>query len=171
MRKGLMLVLLLVVMIMSRLGFSRVEAENFEEFSFADNSTEIYSIYDENFNLLFQKDLVVVGDGYLSDDKKYYEVVFVDDQTHKGIAKFIRDVKLPDVEISHNPKQISIERRVICMYMTHNDESYVPTDGVDSVYGNGGVRDVALAFKEALEENMIDVYFDDSLHIPHDYYA
>jgi len=132
------------------------------------NLTGIYSVYDEDFKLLFQKDMVEVGDGYMSPEKKYYEVIYVNEDTKMGIAKFIRQVKLPNVDFSHTPKPINIERRVVCMYMSHNDESYVPTDGVDSVYGNGGIKDVALAFKRCLEDKLVDVYFDDTLHIPHD---
>jgi hypothetical protein len=36
-----------------------------------DRLTNIYSIYDEKFNLLFQKDAVEIGDGYMSPDRKY----------------------------------------------------------------------------------------------------
>jgi stage II sporulation protein P len=136
--------------------------------SFSNASFEVYSVYDEDFNLLFQKDFVEVGDEYLSSDFKLYEVVYVDADSYKGFAKFIREVSIPKVDISYAPKPISTKNRKICMYMTHNDESYLNGDGVDSVYGNGGIRDVALAFKNELEKNLIKVYFDDTLHIPHD---
>ena len=132
------------------------------------NDTKVYSVYDEEFNLLFQKDFVQIGDNYLSKDFNFYEVVYLDEENMRGIAKFLYKKELPQVDLSNTPTQINIEDRVICMYMTHNDESYLPSDGVDSIYGNGGIKDVALAFKSALENNMIDVYFDDTLHIPHD---
>lgn len=130
--------------------------------------TEIYSVYDEDFNLLFQKDFVEVGDEYMSKDFKLYQVVYVDSDKKMGLAKFVRNVEIPKVGLSYIPKPISTKERRICMYMTHNDESYLPSDGVDSVYGNGGIKDVALAFKSELEKNLINVYFDDTLHIPHD---
>lgn len=132
-----------------------------------DGSIDIYSIYDEDFNLLFQKDIVAVGDGYLKDNK-YYEVVYIDDDNMQGFAKFVKYVKLPSVDVSNSIMPIKIEDRTICMYMSHNDESYLPTDGYDSIYGNGGIKDVALAFKSELEKYFIDVYLDDTLHIPHD---
>lgn len=144
-----------------------VSASQYENLEYS-SQIDIYTIYDEDFNVLFQKDEVYLGDGYMSPERKYYEVVFVDDDKKMGIAKFIRYLKLPNVGVSHAPKPIALEDRVICMYMSHNDESYVPTDGVDSVYGNGGIKDVALAFKKELENNLIDVYLDDTLHIPHD---
>ena len=129
---------------------------------------QIYSIYDEDFNLLFQKDVVEVGDNYLSKDYKFYEVVYVDDDSYKGIAKFIKQMNKPKVDVSKSPRLISIQDKSIAMYSTHNDESYLPSDGVDSIYGNGGIKDVALAFKKELEKYFIDVYYDDTLHIPHD---
>lgn len=134
-------------------------------------STEVYSVYDEEFNLLFQKDFVEIGDEYLSNEFKLYEVVYVDKDNFKGLAKFVKDVTIPNVDISYSPKPISTNERKICLYMTHNDESYINGDGTDSVYGNGGIKDVAEAFKSELEKNSINVYFDDTLHIPHDYSA
>lgn len=128
----------------------------------------VYRVYDEEFNYLFEKDNVAVGDSYLSKDFKFYEVTYVDKDNRTGIAKFIKNVKKPNIEKSFSIKPVSDRERKIAMYMTHNDESYVPTDGVDSVYGNGGIRDVALKFKNELEKNMVNVYFDDTLHIPHD---
>lgn len=129
---------------------------------------KVYRVYDENFNLLFEKDFVSIGDSYLSEDLKYYEVVYVDNDSYNAVAKFIKDVSLPSVDKSFLPAPIKIENRVIAIYMTHNDESYVPTDGVSSIYGNGGIKDVALKFKYELEKYLINVYLDDTLHIPHD---
>lgn len=137
-------------------------------FALDNNEATIYKVYDDNMNLLFERENVEIGDNYLSKDFKYYEIYSVDDNTHSGFAKFIEQKEKPNVSYSTLPSPIKVERRVIAMYMTHNDESYVPSDGVDSVYGNGGIKDVALAFKSELEKNFIDVYLDDTLHIPHD---
>lgn len=127
-----------------------------------------YKIYDEDMNLLFEREDIQIGDNYLSKDFKYYEIYSVDDNFGIGFAKFLEQKEKPKISYSILPSPIKVERRVIAMYMTHNDESYVPSDGVDSIYGNGGIKDVALAFKSELEKNFIDVYFDDTLHIPHD---
>lgn len=59
-------------------------------------------------------------------------------------------------------------RRIIALYHTHNDECYVPSDGVESVYGKGGIHAVGEAFKEALEEKGIEVVYSEDLHLPHD---
>lgn len=140
---------------------------NSDDITLYSGDIDIYSVYDEYFNLLFQKDVVLVGDGYLKDNK-YYEVVYLDEDSRQGFAKFVRYVKMPSVDISYSPRPIKIEDRTICMYMSHNDESYLPSDGYDSIYGNGGIKDVANAFKKELEKYFVDVYLDDTLHIPHD---
>lgn len=127
-----------------------------------------YKIYDEDMNLLFEREDIQIGDNYLSKDFKYYEIYSVDDNLGIGFAKFLEQKEKPKISYSILPSPIKVERRVIAMYMTHNDESYVPSDGIDSIFGNGGIKDVALAFKSELEKNFIDVYFDDTLHIPHD---
>ncbi len=130
--------------------------------------TKSYAVYDEKLNLLFEREEIEVGDGYLASDYRYYEVTYVDSANGYAIAKFITQKSPPSVSRGIKSRNIKVEDRTICMYMTHNDESYVPSDGVDSVYGNGGIKDVALALKTELEKRKVDVYFDDSLHIPHD---
>ncbi|NLZ28482.1 MAG: hypothetical protein GX887_05895 [Firmicutes bacterium] len=57
---------------------------------------------------------------------------------------------------------------LIALYHTHNDECYVPTDGVEHRYGPGGVHAVGRAMKVALEAKGIDVIYSDDLHLPHD---
>ena len=140
-------VFLLVIMI------SAIISNDFSLFAIADemdNADVVYSVYDDDFNLLCEKDFIAVGDGYMSPDRKYYEIVYVDEDLCYGIAKFVKKVELPNVTISYNPRPIKTEKRVICLYMSHNDECYLPTDGVDSVYGNGGIKDVAVAFQKNL---------------------
>ena len=129
---------------------------------------EPYKVYDDNYNLLFERDEIEIGDNYLSKDYNFYEIVYIDTNTKTALAKFIKRVERPKVDKGLGLRPIKSQERVICMYMTHNDESYVPTDGVESIYGNGGIKDVALAFKSELEKKLINVYFDDTLHIPHD---
>ncbi len=131
-------------------------------------SVDIYSVYDEKLNLLFQREDIAMGDNYLSEDYKFYEINYIDEENKYGIAKFITQKIPPKVYFNKGARKIEVEDRTICMYMTHNDESYLPTDGVDSIYGNGGIKDVALAFKGELEKKLVSVYLDDTLHIPHD---
>lgn len=128
----------------------------------------IYKVFDENFEFLFEREIVEVGDNYLQNTGRFYEVVYIDNINMTGIAKFIGYKKIPNVHTEMNIKPISIDGKKIAMYMTHNDESYIDGDGVDSIYGNGGIRDIALKLKQEFEKHFVNVYFDDKLHIPHD---
>jgi len=159
--------ILIVAIIISQLLTSTKSIIFADEF-ISNSDVQIYKIYDDDLNLLFEREDPLIGDNYLSKDYKFYEIVYLDNENKSGIAKYLRDVTPPKISKSLLPTPIKVEDRVICMYMTHNDESYVPTDGVDSIYGNGGIKDVALAFKDELEKYFIDVHFDDTLHIPHD---
>ncbi len=92
-------------------------------------SVDIYTVYDEKLNVLFQREDVEIGDNYLADDYKFYEITYIDSINKYAIAKFITQKIPPSVSRSYEPRKIKVEDRKICMYMTHNDESYVPTDG------------------------------------------
>ena len=59
-------------------------------------------------------------------------------------------------------------KRLIGIYHTHNAESYVPTDGTDSIDGKGGIHKVGDAFAAALKEKEIKVIRSNTLHLPHD---
>jgi stage II sporulation protein P len=59
-------------------------------------------------------------------------------------------------------------RKLIALYHTHNDESYVPSDGTYSIYGSGGIHQVGASLKAALEQKNINVIHSENLHLPHD---
>lgn len=68
-----------------------------------------------------------------------------------------------------NYTQVSAARnKKIGLYHTHNDECYNDADGTDSVYGKGGIHDVGAELKGKLENLGVQVYYDESLHLPHD---
>jgi len=56
----------------------------------------------------------------------------------------------------------------VAIYHTHNAESYVVSDGSDSIYGKGGIHQVGLEFKRSLEELGVPVLYTQNLHLPHD---
>lgn len=109
------------------------------------------------------------GDEYLTADNRLFEIYRVEDRT--GRARYRETVELPDPlrPAAVAPRPAGAEpRKVIAIYHTHNDESYIPTDGTESVYGRGGVHDVGDAFKEALEEKGINAIHSEEMHLPHD---
>ena len=127
-----------------------------------------YVVYDEAGNYLFEKLDIETGDTYIANDFKKYEIVEVDDIRLIGTARFVKQLEKPFVTKNPFEKINVVTDKKIGMYMTHNDESYVPTDKTESIYGKGGIHDVAKQFKKELESYGITVYLDESLHIPHD---
>ncbi|MDW7650755.1 MAG: stage II sporulation protein P [Bacillota bacterium] len=137
-----------------------------------------------------------VGDEYITSDNKLYRVYRV--QERIAHARFIREVGVfyeeepqgifvmlrkwvgfgvRPVQTNQEEEPGDIEglpepedepKRLIGIYHTHNAESYVPTDGTDSINGEGGIHNVGLSFTDALEEKGITVLHDETLHLPHD---
>ena len=141
--------------------------------AFADTQKTYYTIYKDESkkDVLFLKgDDVSAGDQYLSGDNKLYEIISVDDGEKSAIAKFIKDEELPKYNISKNDskeKKANAVTKKVGVYHTHNDESYFTPDGVDSVYGKGGIHDVGKAFSDELTKLGITVVYREDLHLPH----
>jgi len=56
----------------------------------------------------------------------------------------------------------------IAIYYTHTGESYVPTDGTESIPAKGGILKVGTAFASALKAKGIAALDDKTPHEPHD---
>lgn len=133
--------------------------------TFAENSTNIYQIYDENGEFLIDRDEVSVGDTFLTDDFVEWQIYLIVDDI--AFARKKESIEKPLINIKKSIVKPQSHKN-ICLYMTHNDESYKLTDGYDSTYGKGGIHDVAELLKKNLEEKNIYVELDETLHIPHD---
>lgn len=152
---------------------------------FGDDSI-VYSAVEENGQPLFTISSVLSeGDEYISGDNILYGIEKVNGTV--AIAKRIGEESMPDVswlstgeaQAVFAPEQAAIQaasddtnstdsKKLIAMYVTHSDESYIPTDGTESIEGQGGIYDVARAFRDALQQRGIDVILDESTHLPHD---
>lgn len=121
------------------------------------------------------------GDEYISADNTLYRIVSINGQT--AVAEKIGAETMPDVSWLDTgavqavfapitqpaaAKESDDTRKLIAMYVTHSDESYIPTDGTQSIEGQGGIYDVARAFRDALQGLGVDVILDESTHLPHD---
>lgn len=148
---------------------------NFSSYAYADTQKTYYTVYknsDKKDVLFLKGDDVSAGDRYLSGDNKLYEIVSVDDKDKSAIAKFLQDEELPKYNVTkkNNTKTISQAKAVtkkVGVYHTHNDESYFTPDGIDSVYGKGGIHDVGKAFVNNLTKLGVDVVYREDLHLPH----
>lgn len=139
--------------------------------SFADTSSSgnIYIIYNANGDEIFESDFVEIGDKIITKDLEEYEVVRIDDNKHIGYCEYNGRYIMPNVV--EDKKKVNLatkKQKHLGLYMTHNDESYVPTDGTESVYGAGGIHDVAKRLKREFESLSYNCYLDETLHIPHD---
>ncbi len=133
-----------------------------------------FTIYDENNKVLLLKgDDVSEGDNYLSTDNKLYEIYSVDNEAKTAKAKFLKDEEMPRYNVS--PKQMGVNsksakaatKKIVGVYHTHNDESYFTPDGVDSVYGKGGIHDVGKRFVSNLNKLGVETVYREDLHLPH----
>lgn len=135
-----------------------------------------YTLVDENGSTVYITGWGVdVGDQFLTENNKRYEIVSISGDI--AYSKFLGDVNLSKYTNSENNKFLSILRPSIAwaegkgkvaVYHTHSDESYVPTDGKDSILGAGGIYKVGDAFTSALQGKGLEVFHSDAKHDPHD---
>ncbi|MGN0775700.1 MAG: stage II sporulation protein P [Candidatus Ventricola sp.] len=147
-----------------------------------DDST-VFTVTDESGSALFAiSHAVSTGDEYISRDNVLYRIERVSGTT--AAAKRIGEETMPDVSWLDTGEAQAVfsqadgavpaasestdSKKLIAMYVTHSDESYVPSDGTQSIDGQGGIYDVARQFRDALQAKGIDVILDESTHLPHD---
>ena len=102
----------------------------------------IYQIYDEYGFLLTERQGVEIGDKYIDPALNEYEIIVVNESNGTARAKYIQSYQKPKIS-KKNVEKISSEPKKIALYMSHNDESYLIGDGTSSIYGAGGIHDVA----------------------------
>lgn len=135
----------------------------------ADADENVWTIYDEDGQYLTSiYGRVYLDDEYISSDNHLYRIIEVDNSKRTAVAQYIGQESLiePDNEAVATVAQES--KRLIGIYSTHSDESYIPTDGAESKEKDAGIYDVDEALKKALEERGIEVELDTTTHLPHD---
>ncbi len=117
--------------------------------------------------------MVYPEDEIITADNKLYRIERVSGDT--AYAKYIKDVEMPAVAgrdftpvNSTVPVQGGNARNLIGIYQTHNDESYVPSDGTESIQGKGGIIDVGRNLSQDLKKMGINTAWSDANHLPHD---
>ncbi len=143
----------------------------------------VYTVVDEAGNRVFSRcGAVYVGDEYISGDNTLYRIVSISDDS--AVAQKVGIEAMPDVSwldtgtvqpvfadqrvAAAASTQADDSKKLIAMYVTHSDESYIPSDGTESIEGQGGIYDVAREFRDALQALGVDVILDESTHLPHD---
>lgn len=146
------------------------------------DAEKVFEVKNESGVLLFRyAGELNQGDEYISSDNTLYRIEQVSSDG-AALAARIGAEPMPDVSwidtgaaqavfadeslpVANNNAD---SNKLVAMYVTHSDESYIPTDGTESVNGQGGIYDVARSFRDALQKQGIDVILDESTHLPHD---
>ncbi|MBQ8109042.1 MAG: stage II sporulation protein P [Clostridia bacterium] len=133
----------------------------------------LYTLTDEQGKALTQRGgRIYEGDEYIAADDSWYRVISVDDAARTATAQYLGSA-LADREAFAAFTAALAEaggdgKKLIAMYSTHSDESYVPEDGTASKWKGAGIYDVGDSLKEALEERGVEVVYDKSSFLPHD---
>ncbi|BCV21487.1 stage II sporulation protein P [Moorella sp. Hama-1] len=120
---------------------------------------------------------VYIHDEFISADNHRYRVIRI--EGNRGICREIgiEQISLNEEEApalagqpapagSATPAQAGSQ--IIGVYHSHDDESYVPSDGTESIPGNGGILKVGSAFSDRLRSLGLTVIHDTTSHAPHD---
>ncbi len=139
---------------------------------------EYYTMLDPEGQVLLETGRqIYLQDQYLTVKNTLYEVTEVDDEARIARTTLVEEVELEIFSLNDLRRELGLtvieaaetgERGKIAFYHTHNAESYVPTDGTDSIYGKGGIHQVGQTFADALTELGITVDYSEKLHLPHD---
>lgn len=133
----------------------------------------IYTLLDADGNVITRRaGRMYPGDEYISGDDILYRIVSVNDEKCTATAEEIGPAALDEAAFAIFMNAQAAEKKdndkLICMYSTHSDESYVPSDGASSLWENAGIYDVGDALKENLEKKGITVEYSDKSFLPHD---
>lgn len=154
--------------------------------AFAEGETDggtVYTMVDENGRSLAQRaGRMYVGDGLITADDREFIVTAVDDDHRIAYAERVEN-SMPTLAVpvsAGNAAENAAEdakdavggmaegSRLVCLYCTHSDESYEPTDGEYSLEENAGIYDVSEAFAESLGKLGVEVERSEETFLPHD---
>lgn len=140
----------------------------------------VYTMVDVSGNpITMRAGRMYIGDEYISGDDRLFRIVSVDDAALTAVAEDLGDARIDSQALSAffdlraaaeetADKADADGRKLICMYSTHSDESYIPEDGEYSKWENAGIYDVGNALKDELETLGIDVVYSEESFLPHD---
>lgn len=130
----------------------------------------VYRIYDTEGNFLTSRGArVYEGDELIDADNGLYRVIAVDDEALRATAEYLGyEPENDQAAFALIATARAEAKKLICMYSTHSDESYEPSDGTASKHEDAGIYDVGDALKENLEDLGIEVEYSKDTFLPHD---
>lgn len=141
----------------------------------AGNFCTVYDEADPSQVVFITGRFVSVGDEYQTADDRLFEVVRLEGED-KAFARFVREIGLDDLRADFSDIMANMLSNqagrgkdvTVGLYHTHSAESYVPTDGTDSIRGNGTIFRVGNAMAESLKQAGAKVIHSQAKHDPHD---
>lgn len=167
MSKRILYLLLVSIVLIIFAGTDAVQAEQNDKY---------YSLVDEKNQVINQTGTqVYVGDIFISADNSKYRVVEVAGTTAKCVYQGKEPMPSLDEATTSQAGPVSGaipvaggKKPTIAVYHTHSDESYVPSDGKESINGKGGIYDVGASFVKQLKAQGFNVIYNTNNHNPHD---
>lgn len=130
-----------------------------------------YSLVDENGVELDQIGRqAYIGDEFILEDNQRYKIIKIEEKQQKAIAQRIGEeilTYLEEWDLVPAAKTTG-KHSGVAIYMTHTDESYVPTDGTSSKPGNGGILQVGNTLANTLKDKGVNSLISFDKHDPHD---
>lgn len=129
---------------------------------------DVVWVYNQEGRYIFGTALAVSpGDRYIDEDNMEYEIIEVKGDRavckEKGKVDLLAEL---ETDLTLQIPLAAEGNRVVALYHTHNDESYLP--GPVNINGVGEIHEVGDALKNALESKGITVFWSDNMHLPHD---
>lgn len=124
----------------------------------------------EQGQMLFTTGLTILpGDKFISPDNKLYEITAVANNVARASLRGQVDLSAYAPPIARPVQaQAQAPAKLVAIYHTHNDESYIPTDGREAIPSNGGIFQVGAALASRLSQLGYAVSHDLTSHDPHD---
>lgn len=169
MRKHSLLLLLISIFIFVLAGSAWAHEEM--------QGNQYFSLVDEKNRVINQTGIKVYpGDVFIAADNSRYRVVDVTGTTARCIYQGQEAMpgfdSIIETQASLGGQAIPVvgkgKQPTIAVYHTHSDESYVPSDGKESINGNGGIYDVGDIFVKQLKAQGFKVKYNTNNHNPHD---
>ena len=138
-----------------------------------------YTVVDQQGNVIMRTARHLhKGDQYICGENKHYEIYkVVDDIVYaREIEESASLLSLDQIQISLDnfipsfklPVQQDGGDKTVGVLHSHGAESYVPSDGEESIEEGGGILQVGDSFTAALEEKGVEVIHSKETHVPHD---
>ncbi len=113
---------------------------------------------------------VFIGDEVILEDNNRYKVVSVDVDQYTASCELVgkEDIAWKDEWDRLPVLDVALKKGQVGIYMSHTDESYVPTDGSESKPGNGGILKVGKTLADDLKNKGVNAQISLNKHDPHD---